>query len=102
MKKQIKLLCALLCVLLCTSLLLSACLVMHNGTAGLEHDCIGDNCPICQGIFLQRELLKSIMLCCFCGGIVFLLSQLSGFVSLVAGVRIRNSSLVARKVKLSA
>lgn len=102
MKKQMKMLCAFLCVLLCASLLLSACPIIHNTAHNIEHDCIGDNCPICQSIFLQRELLRTIMLCCFSCGVAFVLSQLSAFVSLIAGVRKRDSSLVAHKVKLSA
>lgn len=99
MKKHLKLLCALLCVLLCTSLLLSACLVMHSP----EHDCVGDNCPVCQAIALQRELLKSIFICCFCFGAAICLRQLIAMVLMPAiYAKRRKSSLVDKKVKLSA
>ena len=61
MKKQLKL---IVCLMLCASILLSACLIEHN----TEHNCIGENCQICRDIALQRELLKSILLCLMCGG----------------------------------
>lgn len=98
MKKHMKLLSALLCIFLCTSVLLSACLILHN----TGHECIGENCQICQAIALQRELLKSILLCCLCGGIIIAASQLTVLVFLLVGEAKRNLNLVANKVKLTA
>lgn len=99
MKKHFKLLCALLCVLLCTSLLLSACLVMHSP----EHDCLGDNCPVCQAIALQRELLKSIFLCClFCTSAMCLKKLMTMVLMPAINAKRRKSNLVACKVKLTA
>lgn len=99
MKKHFKLLFAVICLLLCTSVLISTCLVMlHNS----DHDCLGDNCPICQAISSQMELFRSVLICCVCGVTALLSLQPALFVSLIAGVRKRKSNLVACKVKLSA
>ena len=95
MKKQIKL---IVCLILSTSILLSACLIEHN----TEHNCAGENCQICRDIALQRELLKSILLCLLCGSAVVLVSRSAVIMSLLANTEKRRLNLVVNKIKLTA
>ena len=95
MKKQLKL---IICFMLCTSILLSVCLIEHN----TEHNCIGENCQICRDIALQRELLKSILLCLMCGGAFVFVSQNAVIMSLFINEEKRKLNLVADKIKLTA
>lgn len=97
MKKHIKLLSLLLCLVLCTSVILSACLILHN--AG--HECAGENCRICHETARQIELLRTILLCLFCGGVILVVSKSSAYVLLFAGKTGWNLNLVADKVKLT-
>lgn len=98
MKKHLKVISLLLCLVLCASVALSACLILHN--AG--HDCIGENCRICHETARQLEILKTIFLCCLCGGVFLVVSKLTAFVLLFVGKTGRNLNLVADKVKLTA
>lgn len=95
MKKQLKL---IICLLLCTSVLLSVCLIEHNA----EHNCVGENCQICRDLVMQREILKSILLCIMCGGVAVFVSQLMSFVPLFAEAEKRRLNLVANKIKITA
>ena len=95
MKKQLKL---IVCLMLCVSILLSACLIEHN----TEHNCIGENCQICRDIALQRELLKSMLLCFLCGSIFICVSHNTVIMSLFDDTDKRKLNLVANKVKLTA
>ena len=95
MKKQLKL---IVCLILCAIILLSACLIEHN----TEHNCIGENCQICRDIALQRELLKSMLLCLLCGSIFICVSHNTVVMSLFVDIEKRKLNLVAIIVKLSA
>lgn len=95
MKKQIKL---IICFLLCTSVLLSVCMIEHNA----EHNCMGEDCRICRDIALQRQILKSMLLCLFIGGVIAAVSQLAIVMCLFADAEKRRLNLVANKVKLTA
>lgn len=95
MKKQLKL---IICFMLCTSILLSVCLIEHN----TEHNCIGENCQICRDIALQRELLKSILLCLLCGSAIVIVSHNAVIMSLFINEEKRKLNLVADKIKLTA
>ena len=95
MKKQLKL---IVCLALCTSILLSACLIEQN----TDHNCIGENCQICRDIALQRELLKSMLLCLLCGSIFICVSHNTVIMSLFVDIEKRKFNLVASKVKLTA
>lgn len=95
MKKQLKL---IVCLMLCTSILLSACLIEHN----TEHNCIGENCQICRDIALQRELLKSMLLCLLCGSIFVCVLHNTVIMSLFVDIEKRKLNLVANKIKLTA
>ena len=95
MKKQLKF---IICLMLCTSILLSVCLIEHN----TEHNCIGENCQICRDIALQRELLKSILLCLLCGNAIVLVSHNAVIVSLFVNTEKRKLNLVANKIKITA
>ena len=95
MKKQLKL---IICFMLCTSILLSVCLIEHN----TEHNCIGENCQICRDIALQRELLKSILVCLLCGIAIVIVSHNAVIMSLFVNTEKRKLNLVADKIKLTA
>ena len=95
MKKQLKL---IVCLMLCTSILLSVCLIEHN----TEHNCIGENCQICRDIALQRELLKSILLCLLCGSAIVLVLHNAVIMSLFVNTEKRKLNLVANKIKITA
>ena len=95
MKKQLKL---IICFMLCISILLSVCLIEHN----TEHNCIGENCQICRDIALQRELLKSILLCLLCGSAIVIVSHNAVIMSLFVNTEKRKLNLVADKIKLTA
>ncbi len=95
MKKQLKL---IICLMLCTSILLSVCLIEHN----TEHNCAGENCQICRDIALQRELLKSMLLCLLCGSVFVFVSHSTVLMSLFADTEKRKLNLVANKIKITA
>ena len=95
MKKQFKL---IVCLMLCTGILLSVCLIEHN----TEHNCIGENCQICRDIALQRELLKSMILCLLCGSAFICVSHNTIIMSLFVDMEKRKLNLVANKVKITA
>lgn len=95
MKKYIK---VIISVLLCTSIFLSFCLIEYN----TEHNCIGENCQVCRDIVLQREFLKSILLCLLCGGTAVSVSRITAFMSLFVDSTQRRLNLVANKIKLTA
>ena len=95
MKKQLKL---IICLMLCTSILLSVCLIEHN----TDHNCTGEDCQFCRDVALQRELLKSILLCLLCGGVTVFISHNAVIVSLIFNTEKRKLNLVANKIKITA
>ena len=95
MKKQLKL---IICLMLCTSILLSVCLIEHN----TDHNCTGEDCQFCRDVALQRELLKSMLLCLLCGSIFICVSHNTVIMSLFDDTDKRKLNLVANKVKLTA
>lgn len=68
MKKQLKFLSAILCLVMCTVIVFSSCIVLHRA----EHNCIGEDCRVCQAIAVQKKLMESVSFCLIC---VFLLSH---------------------------
>ena len=95
MKKQLKL---IICLMLSLSIILSVCMIEHSS----EHNCIGENCQICRDIALQRELLKSILLCLLCGSAIVLVSHSAVIMSLFANTEKRKLNLVVNKIKITA
>lgn len=95
MKKQLKL---IICLMLCTSVLLSVCMIGQNA----EHNCIGEDCQVCRDIAMQREVLKSILMCIMCTGIAVCILQLTAFLPLFAETEKRRLNLVTDKIKLTA
>lgn len=94
MKKQLKL---IICLMLCTSILLSVCLIEHN----TNHNCTGEDCQFCRDVALQRELLKSILLCLLYGGVTVFISHNAVIVSLIFNTEKRKLNLVANKIKIT-
>ena len=95
MKKQLKF---IICLMLCTSILLSVCLIEHN----TDHNCAGEDCQFCRDVALQRELLKSILLCLLCGSAIVIVSHNAVIMSLFINEEKRKLNLVADKIKLTA
>lgn len=95
MKKYLKL---IICLVLSIGIILSFCLMVHNPC----HNCIGEDCQLCREVALQRNLLKSVLVCIIFGGIILSALRLMSFLALLTDIVRGKINLVANKVKLTA
>lgn len=68
MRGQKRIGAGLLCVIFVLAMLASSAFIIHE--AG--HDCTGEDCPICQAIIMNSQLLRLI------GAVILLLASLLG------------------------
>ena len=86
-----------LCVLFIFSILFSVSFILREA----DHDCVGENCPICYQISVCENTLKNISLAvCAMAFAVALIYTLCGSVSACAGI-LPSYTLVSLKVKLT-
>lgn len=97
MNRKKKLLTSVLCGIFVAALIVSGALIATH----LQHDCPGENCPVCAAIANWQHLLRGMALVAALGSIL-LPAQRSSGVSIAArfhGAAAR--TLVTLKVKLS-
>lgn len=97
MNRKKKLLTSVLCGIFVAALIVSGALIATH----LQHDCPGENCPVCAAISTWEQLLRGMALAAAVGS-VLLLAQRSSGISMASrfdGAAAR--TLVTLKVKLS-
>lgn len=97
MKKHIKLFLRILCALLCLIVLLSTGSIIHS----YNHNCIGEDCHICQAIAFCKDGLNLMTLFCFGNVLAVRFIQLLIIMKSLFGIANNKSNLVACKVKLT-
>ena len=97
MNRKKKRLTSILCGIFVAALIVSGALIaMH-----LQHDCPGENCPVCAAISNWERLLRGMALVAALGS-VLLLAQRSSGISMAARIHgAAARTLVTLKVKLS-
>ena len=97
MNRKKSLLTSILCGIFVAVLVVSVALIATL----LQHDCPGENCPVCAAISTWEQLLRGMVLVAVLGS-VLLLAQRSSGVSTAARVDgAAAHTLVTLKVKLS-
>ncbi len=67
----------------------------------INHDCVGDNCPICQEISICENILRNISNDIAINGFVFIYTYISYKIILLYNPIFSKITLVSLKVKLS-
>ena len=97
MNRKKKLLTSVLCGIFVAVLVVSGALIATH----LQHDCPGENCPVCAAISTWEQLLRGMALAAALGSVLLLAQRWSG-ISMAArfdGATVH--TLVTLKVKLS-
>ena len=97
MNRKKSLLTGILCGIFVAALLVSGALI----AAHAQHDCPGENCPVCAAISTWEQLLRGMALVAVLGSVSLLIRCASG---ISASVRLHGApahTLVTLKVKLS-
>ena len=97
MKKKNRIIAILLAVMVLFVMLYSALFIVAHA----EHDCVGENCPICYQISVCQNALKSLSLvvCAAAFAVVFTYTLCRGIFACTDYVQ--SYTLVSLKVKLS-
>ena len=97
MNRKKSLLTSILCGIFVAVLVVSGALIATH----LQHDCPGENCPVCAAISTWEQLLRGMALVAVLGSVSLLIRCASG---ISASVRLHGApahTLVTLKVKLS-
>jgi len=85
------------CILLCVSVLF----LVASAICGHLHDCVGEECQICQLNSNLQKLLRNIFLGCFCLSFEIVVITLFPNINSVIFTKMQRVNLVFNKVKLS-
>lgn len=97
MKKQNRELALLLALAVCFAMLFSAFYM----TAEADHDCIGEDCPICYQISICENTLKTLMFVAAAAVFSAALTYLCFALAKQQEKSLRHCTLITLKVKLS-
>ena len=97
MNRKKRLLSSLLCVIFVAALIVSGALIATH----LQHDCPGENCPVCAAISTLEQLLRGMALVAVLGGVLLLAQRALGVCLAARFNGTTAHTLVTLKVKLS-
>ena len=97
MNRKKKLITSVLCGIFVAALIVSGALIATH----LQHDCPGENCPVCAAIANWEHLLRSMALVAALGSVLLLAQRSSGVSTAARFDGAAAHTLVTLKVKLS-
>ena len=97
MNRKKKLLTSILCGIFVAVLVVSGVLIATH----LQHDCPGENCPVCAAISTWEQLLRGMALAAALGSVLLLAQRSSGISMAARFDGAATYTLVTLKVKLS-
>ena len=97
MNRKKKLLTSILCGIFVAVLVVSGVLIATH----LQHDCPGENCPVCAAISTWEQLLRGMALAAALGSVLLLAQRSSGISTAARFDDATAHTLVTLKVKLS-
>ncbi len=97
MNRKKKLLSGILCGIFAAVLVVSGALIATH----LQHDCPGENCPVCAAIANWEQLLRGMALAAALGSVLLLTQRSSGISMAARFDGAAAHTLVTLKVKLS-
>ena len=97
MNRKKSLLTSILCGIFVAVLVVSGALIATH----LQHDCPGENCPVCAAISTWEQLLRGMALVAVLGSVLLLAQRSSGVSTAARFDGAVAHTLVTLKVKLS-
>ena len=97
MNRKKRLLSSLLCVIFVAALIVSGALIATR----LQHECLGESCPVCAAISGWERLLRGMALAAALGSVLLLAQRSSGISMAARFDGVAAHTLVTLKVKLS-
>lgn len=97
MNRKKKLLTSILCGIFVAVLVVSGVLIATH----LQHECLGENCPVCAAISNWEQLLRGMALAAALGNVLLLAQRSSGISMAARFDGATTHTLVTLKVKLS-
>ena len=97
MNRKKQLLTSILCGIFVAALIVSGALIATH----LQHDCPGENCPVCAAISTWEQLLRGMALAAALGSVLLLAQRSSGISMAARFDGAETHTLVTLKVKLS-